>query len=119
MVFNYRSLFYKTHVTPVYTSLHQFAEGLKLFGVSDAINDSPDIMTTLFTMSGGAVFSWRVEDFLSEIDVVYSPRGSNLYMKEIDIYKYFCDVVEQLSIGGKALQSTLYVKLFSISMQEC
>ena len=75
-------------------------------------------MTTLFTMSGGAVFAWRVEDFLSEIDVVYSPHGSNLYMKEIDIYKYFCDDVEQSSIVGKALQSTLYVKLFSISIQE-
>ena len=118
MVLNYRSLFYKTHVTPVYTSLHQFAEGLKLFGVLDAIKDSPDIMRTLFSMSGGAAFAWKVEDFLSEIDVVYSPHGSNLFMKEVDTYKYFCDVVEQLSIGGKALRSTLYFKLFSISMQE-
>ena len=118
LIFNYRSLFYKTHVTPVCTSLHQFAEGLKLFGVLDAIKESPDIMRTLFTMSGSVVFAWKVEDFLSQIDVVYSPHGSNLYMKEVDTYKYFCDVVEQLSIAGKALQSTLYFKFFTISMQK-
>ena len=98
----------------MYTSLHQFAEGLTLFGVLDAIKESPDIMRSLFMKSGGAVFDWRVKDFLSQIDAVYSPHGSNLYMKEVDTYKYFCDVVEQLLIGGKAYQSTIIWKFFTV-----
>ena len=117
-IFNSRLLFHKTHVTPVYISLHQFAEGLKLFSVLDAIKESLDIMRTLFTLSGSGVFAWKLEDGLPQIDIVYSPHGSNLYMKEVDTYTYFCNVVEQLSIAGKALQSTLYFKLFTTSRQK-
>ena len=83
--------------------MHQFAEGLELFGVMDAIKEFPQIMRPLFT-AGDSIFEWDLEGFLSMIQVAYSPVGSNLYQKEIDTFKYFSDILEQVSIGGIPFQ---------------
>lgn len=97
-LFHYRSLLYKHFVTPIYPALHQFAEGLKLFGVLQAMRDEPEIMHPIFTESN--CFKWNVEDFLQNLEVKFADEGSNKFVKEVDNFKYFSDLVEQMSVRG-------------------
>ena len=103
--FFFRSLFYKKIVAPVYISLHQFEEGLKLFGVLQSIIESPSIMKPLFTVHSNA-FRWTAGEFLTGLDILYSPSGSNFFEKEVDIFKHFSDLVEQMSLEGILFLST-------------
>eukprot|EP00794_Sanderia_malayensis_P011469 gene11469-12665_t len=95
-----QSLFYKQIISPVYTSLHQFEEGLRLFGVLQAIKESPAVCRPLFTMHGH-IFKWEPGEFLASLEVLHSPAGSNAFDKEVDTFKYFSDLVEQMSVESK------------------
>ena len=77
--------------------LMQLQSGLDSCGVLTSICTYPDLWKPLFIPSINS--KMQAEDFLEEINVHYS--ASQLKKeKEIDIFKFFCDVVQSYDSEG-------------------
>ena len=92
--------------------MHQFADGLKLFGVLNEVQLEPDVMRPVFTSS--TCFKWQAVEFLQNLQVHFSDEGSNLYDKEVDTFKYFSDLVEQMSVRGNLSHISLLIAIYSM-----
>lgn len=56
------------------------------------------LMQPIFTVDGTDIFKPTSDMFLSALKPEFSDDGSNLKPTEIDIYKYFCDYLQDLEM---------------------
>ena len=79
--------------------LDQLVDGLRSFGMLCCIKQNPKLMEQVFTRS--ATFSVHAETFLENIAGNFSETGSNFKEVEIDIFKFFCEYIEDCEDEGK------------------
>ena len=77
-------------------TMDQMINGLESFGVLNFIRSNKNIMQPLFTLDGAKHFQPTPELFLDSLKVEFSPDGSNRKACETDVYKNFCDFVQDL-----------------------
>ena len=78
--------------------LDQMISGLQSFGVLDCLRSNKKDLEPLFVQS--AVFVPNAEVLLESIEAEFSEAGSNRKDKEVDVFKFFHDFVEDLHCDG-------------------
>ena len=76
--------------------LKEFLEGLKLFGVADAIKRHPQVCTSLFTRDSQSLHVIDANYLISLLRPEYSPKGSTRQLVEESLMDYFQDFVYNL-----------------------
>jgi hypothetical protein len=74
--------------------LNQIMDGLRCFGTHDLVKDYPNLLEPVFVEYG--CFLLKPEEFLAGVTGKFSEVGSNNREREIDIFKYFSDYVEDI-----------------------
>jgi hypothetical protein len=82
--------------------INQLKEGLVVCGLLEAIQKDPELFKPLFVHSD--LFTVTSEEFLEELQVVYSERQVEK-MAEETTFKHFCDLVEHLYHIGKYIKT--------------
>ena len=88
--------------------LDQISEGLRSFGILDCIKQNAKLLKHVFTNS--TTFKVQAEIFLENIVGDFSETGSNCKEVEINIFKYFCEYVEDCEDTGKILYFMSYLR---------
>ena len=73
--------------------LKEFLEGLKLFGVADAIKRHPQVCKSLFTRDSQSLHVIDANYLISLLTPEYSPKGSTRQLVEESLMDYFPDFV--------------------------
>lgn len=94
----HRSMYIKTYVEPKLPMLSQLADGLKLFGVLQAMQRYPSVMKPLFTAEERKIFT--SDDFSAMLVTTFSVSQIKKD-QEIQTYKAFADFVQSLQYGGE------------------
>ncbi len=91
IVLDFRSIvmFEFTKLMPM---LNQIIDGLRSFGTHDLLKQHPDVLNPVFVECG--CFLLKPEEFLESVTGIFSETGSNNRQREIDIFKFFNDYVE-------------------------
>lgn len=76
--------------------LKEFLEGLKLFGVADAIKRHPQVCKSLFTRDSQSLHVIDANYLISLLRPEYSPKGSTRQLVEESLMDYFQDFVYNL-----------------------
>ena len=76
--------------------LKEFMEGLKLFGVADAIKKQPQACKPLFTRDSQSLHAIDANYLVSILRPEYSPKGSTRQLVEESLMDYFQDFVYSL-----------------------
>ena len=87
--------------------LDQLTVGLNYCDVMMAVKENRSVMEPLFVARYAARFCPSANTLLDEIIPDFSEDGSNLKVKEIDTFKFFSDLLQDLecdSSGGIHLQ---------------
>ena len=71
--------------------MDQLINGLGWFGVIDAATENKVVMEAIFVAKHSINFA---DQFLDNIDGDFSEDGSNHKEREIDIFKFFCDFLQ-------------------------
>jgi hypothetical protein len=72
--------------------LNQIVDGLRCFGTYDLLKQHPGVLNPVFVQCG--CFILKPEEFLESVTGIFSETGSNNRQREIDIFKFFHDYVE-------------------------
>ena len=80
--------------------IKKLEEGLMLCGLLNKVRTRPNLFQSVFVDDG--TFTVTAEDFLDGLVVIFSDRQLEK-MKETNIFKHFCDFIDNLSHGGKYL----------------
>ena len=88
-----RSIYYKFEIEPVIPALQQLKEGLDQIGLLESIRCYPLSYKSCFTASAKP----SLESITDLCSAEYSVTGSNRKEKEINLYKYFMDMLEVAS----------------------
>ncbi len=94
--------------------LDQMVEGLRSFGMLGCIKLNAKLLKPVFTNS--AMFKVQAEIFLENIVGNFSETGSNYKEVEINIFKYFCDYVEDCDDPGKILYFIFWFALCDMAL---
>lgn len=79
--------------------MDQLIVGLQSFPLLlDFIRQNQSLMQPIFTVDGTNIFKPTSDSLLSAFKPEFSEDGSNLKAKEIDIYKNFCDYLQDLEM---------------------
>lgn len=87
--------------------LDQLIVGLNYCDVIAAVKENRTVMEPIFVAKYASWFCPSANTLLDEITADFSEDGSNLKMKEIDTFKFFNDLLQDLecdSAGGIHLQ---------------
>ena len=87
--------------------LDQVIFGLNSFDVMDAVKRNQSVMESLFVEKYAAKFLPTANSLLDEIIADFSEDGSNLKIKEIDTFKFFCDLLQDCD-ASQGMQCTYY-----------
>ena len=79
-------------------ALQQLADGININGFLSQIRDNPDQFKPCFIYSSKRL---TFDDLMDLIEPNVSPKETNKYQLEIDVYKYFTDTLEELDQLGK------------------
>lgn len=85
-----------TGIARTLTTIDQMITGLASFGALDYIRSHKNVMKPLFTLDGARHFQPTPELFIEGLNVLFSEEGSNRKASEIDVFKNFCDFVQDL-----------------------
>ncbi|XP_067027006.1 uncharacterized protein [Acropora muricata] len=85
-----------TGIARTLTTIDQMITGLASFGALDYIRSHKNVMKPLFTLDGARHFQPTPELFIEGLNVLFSEEGSNHKASEIDVFKNFCDFVQDL-----------------------
>ena len=66
------------------------------FGALDYIGSNKNVMKPLFTLDGARHFQPTPELFIEGLHILFSEEGSYRKACEIDVFKNFCDFVQDL-----------------------
>lgn len=94
--------------------MDQLITGLGSFGVIDAARENKVVMEALFVVKHSINFVPTADQLLDSIDGVFGEDGSNHKEKEIDIFKYFCDFLQD----SDELQGKVYSCRFIMNIQQ-
>ena len=86
-----------TGITKTLATIDQMITGLASFGALDYIRSHKSEMQPLLTLDGAKCFQPTPDLFLEGLNVMFSEEGSNKKACEIDVYKNFCDYVQDLA----------------------
>ena len=95
-----------TGITKTLATIDQMITGLASFGALDYIRSHKSEMQPLLTLDGAKYFQPTPELFLEGLNVLFSEEGSNKKACEIDVYKNFCDYVQDLGATEGATSSS-------------
>lgn len=90
-------MYFKEEVEPSMAALQQFSEGLDINNLLATMRANKALFKTCFVHQGEEDFDILVELFHPD----YSEKGSNRYVKEVDIFKYFHDFLETCFYNGQ------------------
>ena len=99
--------------------MDQLINGLGSFGVIDAATENKVVMEAIFVAKHSINFA---DQFLDNIDGDFSEDGSNHKEREIDIFKFFCDFLQDFDeLWGKVIYystaaSLLYIQRKAVYM---
>ena len=96
----YRSLCMKDQLDAYLPQLLEIQTGLERCGIHDSIRKYPEMWGVVF--ESGSFFKLSADAFLDQITVVFS-ESKLKKNAEIDTYKFFCDVIEAVDVGGTVL----------------
>ena len=92
--------------------MDQLINGLGWFGVIDAARENKVVMEALFVGKHSINFVPTADKLLDSIDGDFSEDGSNHKEREIDIYKFFCDFLQDSDeLEGKVIYYSTAVPL--------
>jgi len=91
-----RSIYFKEEIEPRLSPLSQLAQGLDIKGLLDSIRKNPKSFKVCFTIC--SLDTMDVSDLM--ITEFNGPEGSNLRVREMDVMKFFSDVMENLFHEG-------------------
>ena len=107
-----------TGITKTLATIDQMITGLASFGASDYIRSHKSEMQPLLTLDGTKYFQPTPELFLDGLNVLFSEEGSNKKACEIDVYKNFCDYVQDLgTTKGTTANSKVIVIIIQTNMR--
>ena len=79
-------------------AIDQMISGLTSFGVAECIRSHKNVMQPLFTLEGAKQFQPTSDMMLDGLKVDFSEDGSNVKATEMNVYKHFCDYVQDLGM---------------------
>lgn len=77
--------------------LDQLISGLESFGLLETVRDKKSVLEPLFVAERSGCFMPTADLLLDSIDGLFSDKGSNLKAKEVDIFKFFSDFIQDCS----------------------
>ena len=84
---------------PILPMILQIQNGLESYGVLDKIKMHTELFKPLFVYSEDNENTIDSQKFLDSLLIMYSETGSNAKEKEVNTYKYFCDILEEFDHG--------------------
>ena len=78
-------------------ALQQLADGININGFLSQIRGNPDQFKPCFINSSKRL---TFDDLMDLIEPNFSPKGTNKYQLELDVYKDFTDTLEELDQLG-------------------
>lgn len=102
-----------TGIAKTLTTIDQMIPGLASFGALDYIRSHRNVMKPLFTLDGARHFQPTPEFFNEGLNVLFSEKGSNRKACEIDVFKNFCDFVQDLGTTKGKNSSYLYFNCYT------
>ena len=101
-------------VLKVNAELHQFMEGLELYGILDFFKSNYEAGRSL--MCSGNVFMPTPDDFIDDMnEPEYSVEGGNRHKLEVDVFAYFIQFLEDFSDEGTCGLKTSFLVTYYIS----
>ncbi|KAK2565544.1 hypothetical protein P5673_010661, partial [Acropora cervicornis] len=85
-----------TGIARTLTTIDQMITGHASFGALDYIGSNKNVMKPLFTLDGARHFQPTPELFIEGLHILFSEEGSYRKACEIDVFKNFCDFVQDL-----------------------
>ncbi|PFX24927.1 hypothetical protein AWC38_SpisGene10459 [Stylophora pistillata] len=103
-----------TGIARTLTCIDQMITGLASFGALDYIRSHKNVMKPLFTLDGARHFQPTPELFIEGLNVLFSEEGSNHKACEKDVFKNFCEFVQDLdttqgSVGEKVVEKSFNI----------
>ena len=81
--------------------IDQIGEGIKLFGLMDAIKKAPKVGLDLLSIEGSGLLKFSFDEFQNNVTPKYhNENGSNLHAIDINVYKAFLAVLEVMFHDG-------------------
>ena len=108
----YSSIFLKSKIEPPTSALSEINNGLTCYNLLNIIRENGDLFYSVFCPSN--VFTWTHETSQKIITPKFSDAGSNKKIVEMNVYKFFLDMVECIFMDGKCMielilnQKTVY-----------
>lgn len=95
----YRSLCFKDQIGGDLAQLLEIKAGLEACGISsEIVRTKPQLWKILFHSDG--FFKLSGDEILDEFTAVFSDSQLKK-VAEVDTYKYFCDAIQSIDVGGK------------------
>ena len=87
--------------------LNQIMDGLRCLGTLDLVKERPNVLEPVFVECG--CFLLTPDEFLDVVTGQFSEIGSNNREREVDIFKFFNDYVEDVGSDGTGIYSIYYI----------
>ena len=105
-------------ILSVNAEIHQFMEGLKLYGVLQMMQHNPEGGRLL--MCHSEVWHTTPQEFLDSLQQPeYSAEGSNLRKVEVDVFTYLVQFLEDLSSEGKVRRHITFSRQLKCRLYIC
>ena len=91
----------KSKIEPLLSALSEINIGLTCYNLLNIIKDNGDLFYSVFCPSN--VFTWTHEIFQKIITLRFSYAGLNKKIVEMNVYKFFLDMVECIFMDGKCI----------------
>ncbi|XP_066925744.1 G2/M phase-specific E3 ubiquitin-protein ligase-like [Clytia hemisphaerica] len=97
-----RMLYYKETLEPRIEAIRQFQAGLNMRGLLPLIKKHSEEFSKFFVFNAISIDYFQ---FVDEFKPIFQPEGSNKFIREEPIYKYFCDYIESCNSSDNATHS--------------
>ena len=97
----YSSIFLKSKIGPLPSALSDINNGLTCYNLLNIKRENGDLFYSVFCPSN--VFTWTHEIFQKIITPRFSNTESNKKIVEINVYKFFLDMVECIFMVSKCM----------------
>ena len=97
----YRTIFMKSKIEPLLSALSEINNGLTCYNSLNIIRENGNLFYSVFCPSN--LFTWTHEIFQKIITSRLSDAGSHKKIVEINVYKFFLDMVECIFTNGKGM----------------
>ncbi|XP_066935084.1 uncharacterized protein [Clytia hemisphaerica] len=96
-----KMVYHKEFWEPRMEAIRQLQQGINIRGLFPIIKENLDEFSKYFTYNKKLDYFYFVEQLKPQ----FAPEGSNKYMKEDTVYKFFCDYIQNINFSENCTHS--------------